>query len=243
MDGFDAAHVLARADEPLNGGIRHQKAECAARGRQKKALDQVLAQQAPAAATKCRANRQFFSPGCAARDKKTGYVQARDQKNAKRRNEQHVQGGLDVSDHVIEQGPAVRGFADERVIQTLIVQLAYDDGELRFGLLLRYSRFQTANGHVLVLVQSLDISGGFLMINRRPKLHVLFRIGKPRRHDADDGVGLRIEVYCLIHDGRIASEASFPQSPTENNRRISGWLIVCAGETSAQRGLHTKGWE
>ena len=121
VNRFDATHVLARPNEPLNGSIGHQQAKCAARGRQKKTLDQVLAQQTPAAGTQRRANRHFLSPRCAACHKKTCYVQTRNQENAKRRHEQNIQGGLDITHHVIKQRSAVRGLADVWIIYMLIV--------------------------------------------------------------------------------------------------------------------------
>jgi hypothetical protein len=105
----------------LKRRIRQNKAEPAAGSGQEQALDQVLPKQSPPTPPKRRANRKLLSSSGSARDKKTRNVQAGDQEHAKRCREQHVERSLNIANDVIEQGKAVRGFANERVIEMLIV--------------------------------------------------------------------------------------------------------------------------
>ena len=126
MYGFDAAHVPAHADEPLNHGIRHQETYGAASGRQDAAFGQVFAKQSPAVAAEYSANGKFSSPSGAASDGKAGDIQARNQKKAARRGKEHVQRRLDIPDDVIEQRPTLRGFAYEWIIEVLVMKAAHD---------------------------------------------------------------------------------------------------------------------
>src|SRR2546429_6606744 len=65
-DGFDAAHILAGGDEPLDHAIGNEQTGSAAHQRQDEDLREVLPKQAPTTATERRADRQFPSAGWAA---------------------------------------------------------------------------------------------------------------------------------------------------------------------------------
>jgi hypothetical protein len=55
-NGFDAVHVLARCDEPLNSAIREDESRNAAGSGKQKTFGEVLAEETPAAATESCAN-------------------------------------------------------------------------------------------------------------------------------------------------------------------------------------------
>src|SRR5438046_1809449 len=127
MYGFNAAHVPASADEPLNHAVRHEETNGAAGGRQNAAFGQVFAKQSPAVAAQYGANGKLSSPGGAAGHQKAGDIQTRNQKKAACRGKEHVQRRLDIPDNVIEQRPALRGFAYKWIIEVLIAEAAHDE--------------------------------------------------------------------------------------------------------------------
>ncbi len=92
-------------------------------------------------------------------------------------------------------------------------------------------------------IECLHVLSGFFVVNRRPQLHALFWIGKPGRHNTDNLVGLRIEAYYFVENRRIAPEAPLPQSPTQDDRRIRGWLIVFRSEASPERRFDPQRWK
>ncbi len=91
----------------------------------------MLTDQTPAAAAERRTNGKFSPPGCSTRNKKIGNIQARNQEHAACCGQQHVQRRLDVSNHILEQRPGIRGFADERIVEVLVVNPPDDDRNLR----------------------------------------------------------------------------------------------------------------
>jgi len=181
---------------------------------------------------------KFSSPGGAASDGKAGDIQTRNQKKAARRGKEHDQGRLDIPDDVIQQRPALRGLAYKWIIEVLLAKAAHDERQLRRCFCCGHSGLQPSNDYEHVRIQLCPPIRKLFVVNRRPQLHALDRICEPRGHDADDSVGLAIEMDCLVEDRGITSEAPLPQSPAQNSRRIRGWLVVRGSETSPERRFH-----
>src|SRR5437879_9632991 len=107
----------------------------------------------------------------------------------------------------------------------LIMQPAHNDRKLRPRLSLSYTRFEAPDDREFVIVYCLHEFRRLFMVCRRPQLHTLFWIGKPRRHHADDRVRLGVKMNGLIQDCGISAEASLPQSPAEDDRGTCRGLI------------------
>ena len=203
----------------------------------------MLTKQSPPAAAQRGTNGKFSPPGCCARYQKIGDIQACNQKNASRCGQQHVQRRLDVSNHILQKGARLRGFADERIVEVLVVKPPDDERNLRPRLRFGDSRFEPSDWHKVMAIQNFHVLGRFFVVNRYPQLHALFWIGKPGWHNANNCVGLRVHTYRLVQDRRVAAEASLPQSPAQDSCRICGWLIIRRSEASSERGFDPECWQ
>jgi hypothetical protein len=88
-----------------------------------------------------------------------------------------------------------------------------------------------AQGFALAVLQARG------QIQRRPQLGVADperRELEPRRHDADDGVGLAVEGERLADDLRISAEAPLPQPMGEHHGGRRPRLIVAGTEGAAE---------
>jgi len=88
-----------------------------------------------------------------------------------------------------------------------------------------------------VIVQHLHLRGSVLVGCGRPQLHGAVRIGKPRRHNADDGVRPGIEENRLAQNRDIAAETALPEVPAKEGRSIRGGTVVGRGEVATQGRL------
>ncbi len=58
---------------------------------------------------------------------------------------------------------------------------------------------------------------------------------KPCRENADHRIGFSIQVDGSIQDGRIASEAAFPQTPAQKHGPVCGRPIVGCSKVASLR--------
>src|SRR5438094_3912679 len=182
----------------------------------------------------------LLPPRRSARDQKTCDVQTRNQKEAARRRKECVERHGDLSHHVVQRRAGGGGCTYEWIVQVLFVQPMVDDRKLFGCLCFRYTRVQTSDHHELVGIQLLPSLRSQLVVNRCPQLDGVLRVSEPRRHHPNHGIGLGIQMDGLIQDCGIASEASLPQSPTQDYCRIGGGLVLCSRKASANSRLHSK---
>ena len=103
VDGFDAGHVVAVAQEPLERGGGEKQAEERRRRPRAAGFHQAFAQQAQPSAAHGGADGELLAARRGAGDQQIGDVDAGDEKHAAGGGQQDIERALDIADHVIEQ--------------------------------------------------------------------------------------------------------------------------------------------
>src|SRR5206468_8193630 len=81
----------------------------------------------------------------------------------------------------------------------LIMQPAHNDRKLRPRLSLSYTRFEAPDDREFVIVYCLHEFRRLFMVCRRPQLHTLFWIGKPRRSEEHTSeLQSRSDLVCRL---------------------------------------------
>lgn len=116
-----------------------------------------------------------------------------------------------------------------------VVDVAHDRRDFLCRLLTCDTGFQPSNHHELVVVNLGHLFGRFLVVCRKEDLHLLLRESKPARHHANDDVGFGIKIDFAADDGRVAAEAAFPKSPTEDDGTVGRRLVVLRREGASTK--------
>src|SRR5579859_1148939 len=121
-----------------------------------------------------------------------------------------------------------------------VVDAADDGREFLCRLLTCDAGFQPPNHYELMVVDFSHLLRRSLVVRRKKDLHLLLGKSEPTRHHADHGVGFGIQTDFAANDRRVAAEAAFPKTPSEDDRTVRRNLVVVRREGASDAGLNTK---
>ncbi len=233
VDPVRLAGVFHRGSKSSDAGNRKCESDCAADETHHDALDQKLPNDTPAACSQSRADCGFARPSDRSRKQQVRHVGAGDQ--------QHKSNG---PLHRKEDSPdlaAVEPFVERHQdrfdvfigIREGLSQALRDRLQFGAGLLRRNTRPETSEHVEVSRIPVLVAGSGY---NRQPYILDL-RESHPFGHDANDSVGLLIDLDRPSDRILIAAVSRLPKTVTDQGDRGCGGRVFAGTEISATEGV------
>ncbi len=227
----------AESDDGAEAGVGEEHAEHAAGAAQQNRFGQQLADDLTAAGAKRRANGHLALPVAALREQQVRDVDAGDQQHAGHDQHQQADRGAHASHHVFVQG------LDEDaevgvVVRIRLGELTRHDVEAPLRLGDRDARREPTHGAQPVRApnvhQACERTRGRQW---QPHVH-LGGVIEARRHDADDGVGDRVEVNRSSEQCRVTAELAAPHAVAQDGHRLAARRELILREHASQDRTH-----
>ena len=187
----------------------------------------MLTHEAPSASAECCADGNFFASRRGASDQQIGDVKTGDEENAAGGSQQDVEWRLEVVYDVLKQEAHVSAEADGRKVRAvLLAEVAADVVDFAKCLFEGDTGFQSSDGIEAVVVESRQVFRWDFVVEGSPDFGLRIGIGKPGRHDADDGVARSVKQDLGSDDGGVATEATLPEAPRKHYGGFGLRLIV-----------------
>ena len=216
--------------EPANDAPAHQQAQGAAGERKRQAFGQQLAEEPGAPGAQRAADRHFLLPGHGAGKQQVGHVGAGDQQHQAHRGKHQDQRIARLADQVVVQR---HHYGTDLVIRIgiALLEAAGDRAEVGQSGLRRHARLQPSDGIGPMAAAVPKTLGAH--IEGDPELRLGGKAERGR-HDADDGVFLRVQLDGFAHGVRIAGEAAAPQGVPQNRHLVLPGLVFTGASRSCR---------
>jgi hypothetical protein len=229
-----------KRDQGIDAPRRQEHAQNAPAQRQQHRLGQELPHHARPPASQRRADGQLALPGRAAREEHARDIGAGDEEHHDHRAEQRLEDRLDGSDQVVEERRRPQGHA------LVLCKPRRDDAafpfEIAIGLGEGCARLEPADGDRPMRVAFVEVLLRVREGHQRLR-SVQERQPERRRHHADDRVHPPVERDALAEDVRVPAEVALPEAVRDDRRMGSAVVVLLAGESAAEGGIHFDGRE
>ena len=185
------------------------------------------------------ADGDLFAAREGAGEEKIGDVGAGDEEDERDGAEHHKQGGTNIADGLITEG--MNDGAPSFVLGGVGLFEALGDGvHLGLRLLDGDSGFEAADGEVVMVVA--NGRGGGSEGHGNPYSGEAGLVHR-RAHDADDSVGVAVEVDGFADGSGIVGVMSLPEFVAEDDLAVLAWVVFVRAEDAAVDGFDSEGRE